>query len=68
MTLSVIQFLPLLKTPEALTAFKEHNVTSFLKKYEAICNNFNIKEAVKVKKVLKYCENDIIYEVKSFKT
>jgi hypothetical protein len=65
---SVVHPLPLLGTPGAPTAFEGRNVTSFLKKFEAMCDNFGIEEAIKVKRVPEYCEDDIAREVESFGT
>jgi len=64
----VVHPLPLLGTPGAPTAFEGRNVTSFLKKFEAMCDNFGIEEAIKVKRVPEYCEDDIAREVESFGT
>jgi hypothetical protein len=56
---SVMHSLSLLKIPETLTAFEECNITDFLKKFEAMCNNFGINDVIKVKRISEYYEDDI---------
>ena len=65
---SVMHPLPLLGTPGAPAAFEGRNVSSFLKKFEAMCNNFGIDEETKVRRIQEYCEDDIGREVEAFET
>jgi hypothetical protein len=55
----VVHPLPLLGTPGAPPAFDGRNVTSFLKKYESMCDNFGIQAETKARRVPEYCEDEI---------
>jgi hypothetical protein len=59
---------PLPGTPGAPPTFNGRNVTSFLKKYESMCDNYQIQEHLRLKKVSEYCENDIAWEIEGFAT
>jgi hypothetical protein len=59
---------PLPGTPGAPPTFNGRNVTSFLKKYESIYDNYQIQEHLRLKKVLEYCEDDIAWEIEGFAT
>ena len=59
-------FLLLLRISKAFIAFNKCNISIFIRKYEAICNNFNILNNNKAKKVLEYYNNDITQDLKSF--
>jgi len=65
---SVVHPLPLLGTPGAPAAFEGRNVSSFLKKFEAMCDNFGIDEETKVRRIPEYCDDDIGREVEAFET
>jgi hypothetical protein len=59
---------PLPGTPEAPPTFNGRNVTSFLKKYESMCDNYQIQEHLRLKKVSEYCEDNIAWEIEGFAT
>jgi hypothetical protein len=42
--------------------------TSFLKKYESMCDNYQIRTAGRLKRVSEYCEDDIARELEAFAT
>ena len=41
-------------------------MTIFLEKFELICDNVEIKAEIKARRILEYCENNIIRELKGF--
>jgi hypothetical protein len=66
--LTVMHLLPLSGLSEAPPTFNNRNVSFFLKKYESICNNYQIQEAIRLKKMSKYCKDDITREIETFTT
>jgi len=54
------------RTSEASAAFEDYNINYFLKKFEAIYNNFSINEKIKLRRILKYYKNNIIKKIKNF--
>jgi hypothetical protein len=48
--------------------FDGRNVTSFLRKYESMCDNYQIQEPLRLKKVSEYCEDNIAREIETFTT
>jgi hypothetical protein len=55
-------------TPGAPLAFNGRNVTSLLKKYESICDNYHVRSSVRLKRIPEYCKNDIARELEGFST
>jgi hypothetical protein len=66
--LTVMHPLPLSGSPEAPPTFNGRNISSFLKKYESIYDNYQIQEAIRLKKVSKYCKDDITRKIEAFTT
>jgi hypothetical protein len=67
--ISAIMYLfPQPGTPGAPPTFNGRNLTSFLKKYESMCDNYQIQEHLRRKKVLEYCEDNIVWEIEGFAT
>jgi hypothetical protein len=66
--MAVVHPLPLPGTPGAPPTFNGRNVTSFLKKYESMCDNYQIQPLVKIRRILEYCEDDIARELEAFTT
>lgn len=64
----VMHPLPLPGAPGAPPTFNGRNVTSFLKKYESMCDNYQIDTSVRLKRVSEYCEDDIARELEAFTT
>ena len=64
----VMHPLPLPGAPGAPPTFNGRNVTSFLKKYESMCENYQIQPSVRLTKVSEYCEDDIARELEAFAT
>jgi hypothetical protein len=64
--LIVIHPLSFLGSPGAPLTFNSRNVTSFLKKYESICDNYQIQTPIRLKKVSEYYKNDVVREIKMF--
>ena len=62
----IIYFLLLLKISKAFAVFNKYNINTFIKKYKVIYNNFNILNSNKVKRILKYYNNNIIYNLENF--
>jgi hypothetical protein len=60
--------LPFPGAPGATPTFDGRNVTLFLKKYESMRDNYQVQTALRPKKVLEYCENDIAREIEVFTT
>jgi hypothetical protein len=63
-----MHLLPFLGLLEAPPTFNDRNVSFFLKKYEFIYNNYQIQEAIRLKKVSEYYKDDIIREIEAFTT
>ena len=63
---TVMHPLPLLGTPGAPAAFDGRNVSTFIRKYEAMCNNFGIPNSNKVERVPEYYNNNITRDLESF--
>jgi hypothetical protein len=63
----VVMYLLLLSgSSGAPPTFNSRDVTSFLKKYESMCDNYQIQEPMKIKRVSEYCEDDIAREIEAF--
>jgi hypothetical protein len=60
--------LPLSGLPGASPTFNGRNISSFLKKYEFIYDNYQIQEAIRLKKMSEYYKDDITREIKAFTT
>jgi hypothetical protein len=58
--------LPFPGAPGAPPTFSGRNVTSFLKKYESMCDNYQIDAAARLKRVAEYCEDGIAWELEAF--
>jgi hypothetical protein len=67
-TLIVIYFLSFLGSLRVSLTFNGKDVTSFLKKYESICDIYQIQTLIRLKKVSEYYENNIIKEIEAFTT
>jgi len=67
-TAVIMHPLPLPGAPGAPPTFNGRNVTSFLKKYESMCDNYLIRVPVRLKRVTEYCEDDIAREIETFTT
>jgi hypothetical protein len=67
-TLIVIHLFPLLNSSGASPTFNGKDVTSFLKKYEFMCDTYQIQTPIKLKKVSEYYENDMVKEIEAFTT
>jgi hypothetical protein len=65
-TLVVIYSLSLPGSLKASPTFNDGDVTSFLKKYESICDIYQIQTPIKLKKVSEYYEDDTIREIEAF--
>jgi hypothetical protein len=64
----VVHPFPLPGAPGAPPTFNGRNVTSFLKKYESMCDNYQIQPPVRLGRVPEYCEDDIARELEAFTT
>jgi hypothetical protein len=64
----VIYPLPLLGSLRAPPTFNGKDVTSFLKKYESICDIYQIQTPIRLKKVSEYYEDNIIKKIEVFTT
>ena len=62
----VIHFFSFLKISEASLAFNKRNIIIFLKKFESIYDNVNLKIRTKIKRVLEYYNDDIAREMKEY--
>jgi hypothetical protein len=62
----IIHPLPFPGAPGAPPIFSGRNVISFLKKYESMCDNYQINTAARLKRVSKYYEDDIAWELEAF--
>jgi hypothetical protein len=67
-TLIVMYPLPLSGSLRAPPTFNGRDVTSFLKKYESMCDIYQIQTPIRLKKVSEYYEDDVIREIKAFTT
>jgi hypothetical protein len=64
----VMHPLPLPGSPGAPPTFNGRDVTSFLKKYESMCDTYQIQTPMRLKKVSEYCEDDVAREIEAFTT
>jgi hypothetical protein len=60
--------LPLRGAPGAPSSFDGRNVSVFLKKYEAMCENYQVPTQARATKVADYCEDSIARELEGFFT
>jgi hypothetical protein len=67
-TLIVMHFFPFLGLSEASLTFNGKDITSFLKKYEFMCDIYQIQTLIRLKKVSEYYEDNIIRKIKAFTT
>ena len=58
--------LPLAGTPGAPPTFDGRNVSSFLKKYASMCDNYGISAVKRVKRVSEYCTDEVARDVEAF--
>jgi hypothetical protein len=65
-TTVIMHPLPFPGTPGAPPIFNGKNVTSFLKKYELMCDNYQIHTSARLKRVTEYCKDDIAWELEAF--
>jgi hypothetical protein len=65
---TVMHPLPLLGTPGAPSAFDGRNVSTFIRKFEAMCNNFGVSNCNKARRIPEYCDDDVARDVESFAT
>jgi len=56
-----------LGTFRALLVFNKCNIIIFLEKFKLIYDNIRIKTKIKTKRILKYCEDNIVKKLKGFK-
>ena len=52
----------------ALLVFNKYNIIIFLKKFESIYNNISLKIRIKIKRIPKYYNNNIVRKVKRYNT
>jgi hypothetical protein len=64
----IIHLFPLLNSPGAPPTFNGKDVTSFLKKYEFMCDIYQIQTPMRLKKVSEYYEDNIVREIEAFTT
>jgi predicted aspartyl protease len=64
----VVHPLPLPGAPGAPPTFNGRDVSSFLKKYESMCDNYQIEGPERLRRVSGYCEDDIARELEAFTT
>jgi hypothetical protein len=60
--------LPRPGSPGAPPTFNGRDVTSFLKKYESMCDTYLIQTPTRLKKVSEYYEDDVAKEIEAFTT
>jgi hypothetical protein len=67
-TLIIMHPFPLSGSPGASSTFNGRDVTSFLKKYEFMCDTYQIQTPIRLKKVSEYYENNMAREIEAFTT
>ena len=58
--------LPFLEIFKALSAFNRRNIIIFLKKFKLICDNVSFKIKIKIKRILKYYDDDVARKMKRY--
>jgi hypothetical protein len=67
--ISIVAYpLPLPGSPEAPPTFNGRNVSSFLKRYKSMCDNYQIQEPIRIKRVSEYYKDNVAREIKAFIT
>jgi hypothetical protein len=63
---AIMHLFPLPGTPGAPPTFNGRNVTSFLKKYDFMCDKYQIQDSMRLKMVSEYCEDNMVWEIEGF--
>ena len=66
MPMMVMHPLPLRGAPGAPPTFDGRNATSFLRRFESMCDNYQVQTPARLKRILEYCDDDVAREVECF--